>query len=168
MTRLKLITTMLAGFCGLAVQFQVNTANAQTPGTLNGINLVYFTPTDYFAFGYEICSPAGVCLYYGGQIFLYDPYGNLLWYSSMSASFTGPLSGNSQLVFQGDGNLVIRNWDLGGEATWRTGTTNWDGDPAWYMAIQDDGNFVLYDVNWHAVWAASWAQGYPCNCVFGG
>jgi hypothetical protein len=166
MTRSKFIPTMLAAFCGLGLQFQTSGANAQTYGTLNGINLVYFTPTDYFPEGYEIYSPNNN--YYltiiVGDLVLFGPSGQVIWSAGMSSSFTGPVDSSDHVVFQSDGNLVIRNANLDDEAIWRTGTTDWNGHPGYFMAIQDDGNFVIYDINWNWQWAASLAPGYPCNC----
>jgi hypothetical protein len=36
-----------------------------------------------------------------------------------------------------------------------TGTTNWNGDPGAFLAVQDDGNLVVYDANWNILWAAN-------------
>jgi len=159
MTRSKIIPVSLAAFCGFALQFQTSAVRAQTYGNLNGVNLVYFTPTDYFPAGYEICSPIGNCLWVNpnnGQLSLYSLYGDLIWW-------TGFGDGNpyETTVFQSDGNLVTYDPWLG--AVWDTGTTSYwtsTGTQGWYMAIQDDGNFVIYDTNWTALWAASWQANY--------
>jgi hypothetical protein len=157
MTRSTIIPVSLAAFCGLALQFQSNTANAQAYTNINGINLVFFTPQDTFPGGYEICSPIGNCLSvttYNGQLSYYNLYGDLLWWSNS----WGGWDPTDYVVFQNDGNLVIYDPALDYQAVWDTGTTSYwtsTGTQGWYMAIQDDGNFVIYDINWTPLWAAS-------------
>ena len=48
---------------------------------------------------------------------------------------------------QSDGNLVT--YEFGGKSTWASHTS---GRPGAYLAVQDDGNVVVYDGS-KALWA---------------
>jgi hypothetical protein len=63
-------------------------------------------------------------------------------------SLTSP-SGWCTLVHQDDGNLVLYRYDRD-RAVWATGT---NGRSVGELAMQADGNLVLYDRDGHAVWA---------------
>jgi hypothetical protein len=64
-------------------------------------------------------------------------------------------NGQVQLVYQGDGNLVLYSSD------WQPLWASWTQGTSPNVAImQGDGNFVVYDAGWNAVWA-SWTHGYP-------
>jgi hypothetical protein len=168
MLRSKCISIILAVFCGLAMQFQASGANAQVQyGCMNGICYAFVTPT-YFLYtgGPALCSPNGNCLVMAdnnsqtqdgkpgnGQLQMFSLFGDLLWTSEADgAGFS------DYLAFQSDGNLVI--YQNGGSAIWRTGTTNWNGDPGAYLAVQDDGNLVIYDAYLNPVWAATHQSNY--------
>lgn len=57
-------------------------------------------------------------------------------------------NGRTVLWVQGDGNLVLYR---DGEATWASDT---DGQPVAFLAMQSDGNLVLYAPNGEATWAS--------------
>ncbi|WP_157845479.1 hypothetical protein [Kitasatospora phosalacinea] len=68
-------------------------------------------------------------------------------------------SGESQLVMQDDGNLVLYLVNTSGRrgpAVWSSGTYN---NPGAHLAMQDDGNLVVYrqggDTQANAVWSTS-------------
>jgi hypothetical protein len=64
-------------------------------------------------------------------------------------------NGSVQLVYQGDGNLVLYN------QYWQPLWASWTHGTSPNVAVmQGDGNFVVYDAGWNAVWA-SWTHGYP-------
>jgi hypothetical protein len=64
--------------------------------------------------------------------------------------------GRFSLVLQGDGNLVLYETPASpGTVLWTTGT---QGNGGTVVYMQNDGNFVFYDANWHAM--------FP-NCFFG-
>jgi hypothetical protein len=90
-------------------------------------------------------------------------------------------NGQSTLVMQGDGNLVL--FRSGGKTRWATGTsdhtvsqaimqgdgnfvmygpggayiwdTGTDGHPGAYLIVQDDGNVVIYDPSGNPLWATN-------------
>jgi hypothetical protein len=166
MTRSKIIMGILAGFCGLALQFQTSTANAQTSFTTPGGWLGnYVNPAYLLGVGHSLCSPNGtVCLVMNstGALVLYDVLdGNIpLWYPNNTEN------NEAFLYFQPDGNVVVYapgNCSCMLDDGFHTGTTNWDGDPGWFLAVQDDGNFVVYDGNWEQLWAAN-DSGYYYDC----
>jgi hypothetical protein len=68
------------------------------------------------------------------------------------------------MTFQSDGNLVVYITSNAGHApVWAAGTTannTWTGNPGAYLAVQDNGDLVIYDAYWNAVWAASWQSNY--------
>jgi len=67
-------------------------------------------------------------------------------------------SGSTQLVYQGDNNLVLYQ---GGNAIWATMANL--GDPTNRFEMQTDCNAVVYSA-WSYVWA-SWTNGAGNNCV---
>ena len=62
--------------------------------------------------------------------------------------------GRFELVYQGDGNLVLYRQ---GDALWSSGT---DGSQAGLVVMQHDGNLVIYDANDHPVWSNDGSFGY--------
>jgi hypothetical protein len=159
MIRSKIIPAIVAAFCGLALQFQASGANAQgTTGTkyVGGTNVTWATAVYVVTQSNPLCSPYWHnCLIMdaNGYIFLVDWRGGILWTAGNYSEY--PNSG-AVLDFQTDGNLVLYATDSDGNLLhcWRTGTTNWNGDPGYYMAVQDDGNFVIYDSSWSPVFSA--------------
>jgi hypothetical protein len=188
MTRSKIIAAIVAAFCGLALQFQVSGANAQT-GTyfVDNTNVDYATATYLVSRGEPLCSPYWhTCLMVDGYGYLYlvDWRGNILWepapigaqdcfntycennvYSPGCFScYTEPTAPGAYLQFQNDGNAVLYAPDSSGNFSvhsWRTGTTGYD--PGVYLAVQDNGDFVIYDINWQPLWAATWDPRYNWN-----
>jgi outer membrane lipoprotein-sorting protein len=67
--------------------------------------------------------------------------GNLVFYRSGSARWwTGTATPGSRLVMQADGNLVV--YDPSNRALWQSGTS---GNTNAFLAVQDDGNVVIYN-----------------------
>ncbi|RFA10536.1 hypothetical protein B7R54_15975 [Subtercola boreus] len=58
-------------------------------------------------------------------------------------------SGDSKLVFQTDGNLVLYNWD--GKPRWQSGTY---GRHAAKVSFQSDGNVVVYRADNVPLWSS--------------
>jgi hypothetical protein len=170
MIRSKIIPILAAAFCGLAAQFQASAANAQTAWI--------YTSTQMNQ-GYVNCSGIGNCLevQQDGNIVLYNLYGNALW-----ATATNTIYGD-YLFFQGDGNLVVYsagpvagdpNSIPGGclvfqtcPAVWASGTngpadggSTVTGLPGAYLGIQDDGNLVIFDINFSPLWSAAQQSNY--------
>jgi hypothetical protein len=56
--------------------------------------------------------------------------------------------GRHRMLFQADGNLVLYS---SGKAVWASGT---DGKPVSFMALQEDGNLVIYDHSLKPLWAS--------------
>jgi hypothetical protein len=74
-----------------------------------------------------------------------DSHGNVLWSSPAAAPGT-PLETS---VVQGDGNWVINRGWSGDDTFWASNTF---GHPGNYLAIQDDGNLVLYTSTGNPIW----------------
>ncbi|KAF4343782.1 mannose-specific lectin [Fusarium beomiforme] len=56
-------------------------------------------------------------------------------------------------IMQGDGNFCI--YDKHGKAIWHTNTAKPTGDDKTFVAVQDDGNLVLYKDNGsNPIWAS--------------
>jgi hypothetical protein len=169
MIRSKLIPIMLAAFCGLAFQFQVSAANAQT---------AWIYPRTQMNQGYVNCSGIGNCLevQQDGNVVLYNLYGNALWATGTNTPY------GDYLFFQGDGNLVVYsapgdpgpNSFIGAclvlqtcPAVWASGTngpadggSTVTGLPGAYLGIQDDGNLVIFDINFSPLWSAAQQSNY--------
>jgi hypothetical protein len=98
---------------------------------------------------------------FDGNLVFYDLFGNPLW-SSITAG-----DGGAFVVFENDGDLIIfpgvcsydpNNGDCAEYSLFFSGTVAGNtstGLPALILAVQDDGNLVLYDTNWNPVWAAT-------------
>ncbi|KAF4981043.1 hypothetical protein FZEAL_3095 [Fusarium zealandicum] len=54
---------------------------------------------------------------------------------------------------QGDGNFVMYSDSGTGTATWHTDTASPTGQGSTYVAVQDDGNVVVYNNSDRAIWA---------------
>jgi hypothetical protein len=93
-----------------------------------------------------------------GNLVLYGPHG-ALWSSAtpgtdalnapgrlLAGQFLHSANGRFRLAQQGDGNLVLYG---DGRPIWATGT---DGSPGATLALQTDGNLVLYDINNQPIW----------------
>ncbi|MGP4001754.1 hypothetical protein [Streptomyces sp. 8N706] len=76
--------------------------------------------------------------------------GNLVLYKDGRAAWQAPGAwpNGYRAVMQSDGNFVL--YDVNGRALWATGTY---GRPGAYLAIQDDGNLVVYRGG--ALWATN-------------
>lgn len=72
-------------------------------------------------------------------------------------SCTGP---GFELIYQGDGNLVLYQVGLYGQNTVARWASWTQGTCPGYVLFQGDGNFVIYDCSGAYVWA-SWTQGNP-------
>lgn len=166
MIRSKIIPILVAAFCGLAMQFQASGANAQG----------YVATGSTITPGWGWCDSDYWCVWmvadgsnqYAG---FYDPNNNLIWntptvpYTTVYGTCGGVtlvISNNAFFSFQYDGNLVLDYTSdyacsgdqvVGGGRTtrWRTGTTNWNGDPGVYLVI-NDGWFGVFDANWNPLW----------------
>lgn len=100
----------------------------------------------------------GQTLYSGGSVVSEDGRhrltmqsdGNLVLYRSGSARWwTGTATPGSRAVMQADGNLVV--YDSSNRALWQSGT---GGNTNAFLALQDDGNLVIYSADvsralWH-------------------
>ena len=62
--------------------------------------------------------------------------------------------GRFELVYQGDGNLVL---DQQGTAIWASGT---HGRAPGLVVMQHDGNFVMYDANNVPIWTSDGSYGH--------
>jgi hypothetical protein len=130
---------MIAGLLGAAVLATTSVAAYASP--------IAYTPTTT---PHTRC--AGYNWYYhqgvpglGGFATCYFDQGNL-------AGF-----GNSRLVFQPDGNLVIYAIDSG-QAAWSSNSHNRGGTR---LEFQADGNLVIYNANGYGIWSSNtWAS---CN-----
>jgi hypothetical protein len=81
--------------------------------------------------------------------FIFQNDGNLVLYSQNSPIWaTGTNSRADLFVVQADGNVVLYG---GGRAVW---STNTHGNPSAFLAIQSDGNLVVYDRNGNALWSS--------------
>jgi hypothetical protein len=127
MARSKCITTMLAAFCGLAVQFQASGAAAQS-------TILY--PGDSLRFGTINMMVSGnfhsLIMQRDGNLVLYSPTNGAIWSTN---TFWGP---DTHVDMQLDGNLVVYN-NYG--PVWASQTS---GHPFSCLALQDDGNLVIY------------------------
>jgi lysozyme len=95
-----------------------------------------------------------------GNLVLYGPHG-ALWSSAtpgtdalnapgrlLAGQFLHSANGRFRLAQQGDGNLVLYG---DGQPIWATGT---DGNPGATLALQTDGNLVVYDINNQPIWSS--------------
>ncbi|MFN4786715.1 MAG: hypothetical protein ACK5LW_05370 [Pseudanabaena sp.] len=80
--------------------------------------------------------------------FIFQNDGNLVLYSqNRSIWATGTNNKADLFVVQADGNVVLYG---GGRAVWATNT---GGNPGAFLAIQSDGNLVVYSRNGNALWS---------------
>jgi hypothetical protein len=150
MTRSKIVPAIVAAFCGLALQFQPSGANTQPAQRFqDGTNVTYVTAQYFVSQSYPLCSPYwGTCLIIdaNGFLFLIDWQGGILWQPDPIGGSVSPYTAHptpgALLDFQTDGNAVLYAQDSYGDQLhcWRTGTTDWNGDPGVYMAVGDNGN----------------------------
>jgi hypothetical protein len=169
MKRFKIIPISVAAACGLALQFQASGANAQqTPefGTAgNTYNTNVIPGFSMFEGNPGICFPVvGNCLNMqtDGNLVLYSFEGVAIW-----ASNTWGDAGD-YMVFNTIGDFQVTNVNAAGDpyvALWNAGTylggpNDWSGSPGYFLAVQDDGNLVVYDSYLNAVWAATWDPNY--------
>jgi hypothetical protein len=182
MTRSKIIPIMIAAFCGLALQFHSSAVDAQTCspefGQVGGIPNYNATPGCFmFVTSPQICSPyVGNCLVMGldGSLYLYSGYdGNQLWSSETSNADT-VLAANNPVVFanlmqflpNGDMQIVASTCtaptgcDYFDTGTQQGGYEDWSGYQGYFLTVQDDGNFVIYDAYLNPLWAATYDSSY--------
>lgn len=172
MIRSKFILSILAAFCGLALQFHSSAANAQTCspefGQVGGIYNNNVTPGCVMSAGSpQICSPyVGNCLYMSsdGNLYLFSGVdGNVLWFSDTGEDPIGNFMG-----FFPNGDMQIATvcscpsglsvyFDTG---TQQGGSEDWSGSPGQYLTVQDDGNLVIYDGYLNPLWAATYDSTY--------
>ncbi len=77
-----------------------------------------------------------------GNLVLYSPWG-VLW-------ATGTEGKGGALVLQRDGNVVLYDPTNTGKVLWASNT---DGNPGAFLALQTDGNLVVYSANGRPLWA---------------
>jgi hypothetical protein len=156
MIRSKFILSILAAFCGLALQFHSSPANAQTCtpefGQVGGIYNNNATPGCVMFAGSQIRSPyVGNCLVMGsdGNIYLYSGYdGAQLWSSDTGLD---PIGNFMQFLPNGDMQIAtVCSCPSGDSVYFDTGTQqggyeDWSGYQGQYLTVQDDGNLVIYD-----------------------
>jgi hypothetical protein len=171
MIRSTIIPILVAAFCGLALQFHSSAANAQTCvpefGQVGGIYNNNATPGCTLMSGQQICSPyVGNCLSMSsdGSLYLYSGYdGAQLWSSETSEDPIGNF-----MVFFPNGDMQIATvcscpsglsfyFDTG---TQQGGYEDWSGYQGYFLTVQDDGNFVIYDSYLNPLWAATYDSSY--------
>jgi microsomal dipeptidase-like Zn-dependent dipeptidase len=111
-----------------------------------------------------------------GDLVVYSATNSVLWSSQTTQSWgnTDRLSanqqlnvsdklvspnGNTNLIMQSDGNLVL--YPASGPALWASGTS---GTVADHAIMQWDGNFVVYDATGHAYWSTN-TWGHPGSYI---
>lgn len=154
------------------------------PWGTNGGNIIVYNSAGQVLWTPEIQSsyPDYLVTQSDGNLVLYNAWGRIpLWNSG-----TGGQGNGSYLVMQSDGNLVLFN--SSGSPTWQT-STNWDStnsallygqnlyegsgiaseNGAYYLAMQTDGNLVLYNSTGAAVWSTGTWNSKDCpsgdSCV---
>ncbi|SMH42195.1 D-mannose binding lectin [Rathayibacter oskolensis] len=87
----------------------------------------------------------GLCLVNGRYKAVYQTDGNLVVYRSSTATWSSGTAGRgaSKIALQGDSNLVVYN---GGAALWASNTGSGKRWNDTTLAMQTDGNLVLYGV----------------------
>jgi pseudomonalisin len=172
MTRSKSIPIMIAACCGLALQFQAAGANAQSIlefGTAGNTYNYNVTPGfTMFEGAAAICSP------YVHNCLVMQDDGNLVLYSGVDgtylwASNTGGSSNGSTIIpilnFYLNGDMQVGYFNGQENVLFDTGTNqggfeDWSGLQGQYLAVQDDGNLVIYDGDLNAIWAATYDSIY--------
>lgn len=88
--------------------------------------------------------------------------GNLVLRNNGKALWASDTNGTgaNRLVMQGDGNLVLY---AGGTAKWASGT---NGKESSYAVLQTDGNFVTYEDGGSATWSSR-TSGHPTFTYYG-
>jgi hypothetical protein len=169
MTRSKFISIILAMFGGLAVQFQVSGASAQEQTVFFGIGVTYVTAPFTLNPGATIYSPNGnnyVTMQTDGNLVVYNSQQQAIWASAITwlNCGSGPNScpgfteanapGAWFMFFSPFAQFEIYNWELQFEVYDNANEVT-NGPGPYYLAIQDDGNLVVYDGGLNALWAAS-------------
>jgi hypothetical protein len=89
-------------------------------------------------------------------------YGNALW---AAPGTWGNYGDYMEFTQSGDLQVMSAIVNYSAYVIWDTGTiagNTWDnGAQGWWLAVQDDGNLVIYDANYNAVWAA--CEGQRCS-----
>lgn len=127
-------------FCfliGLSV-FSANAADTLRPGEQLGLGGRLDSATASYRFQLQGD---------GNLVLSRQPAGTVLWASGTNGR------GGERLIFQADGNVVLRT--AAGLAIWSTATA---GKTADRLIMQDDGNLVLYGSTGTAFWATGTAQ----------
>jgi tyrosinase len=136
-------------------------------------NLVIYSPGGVALWASDTDGHAGAALAVqdDGNVVIYAPSGAAVWKTDTSTP-TGPApqgndlqpgevlapgqfirsnNGQYELIYQGDGNLVL--YGPGHVALWASNT---DGKPVGSCIMQGDGNMVVYGPNGHgALWASN-------------
>jgi hypothetical protein len=131
-------TKKLAGTGMAKGQTTFTTAGTPIPSPFTGV----LTP------GKSIASPGGqyhLTLQPDGNLVESNAAGTALWSSGTQGRVV------TEMVMQGDGNLVLYN---GTRAVWASNTA---GNPGAYLSVQDDGDLVIYSGT-TPVWATTTAQ----------
>jgi hypothetical protein len=167
----KFISIILAAFCGLASQLHASPADAQYTTTLNGIPITVISTWFTMTPNTSVNSPHGVYLSMqnDGNLVVYNQLNNPIWASYGSwlncGSGPGTCPDSSALwfmLFAPSGNIEIYNY-LEQVEVWQTGpedNTSTFFTPPFILAVQDDGNLVIYDSNYNVQWAASWQSNF--------
>lgn len=155
----------------------------QPPGSSGGNIMVYNAAGDVlWTPGIVTSNPDYLIMQSDGNLVLYDGWGRTpLWNSG-----TGGQGSGSYLVMQSDGNLVLFN--SSGTPTWQT-STNWDStnsallygqnlyegsqiyseNGGYHLAMQTDGNLVLYSSSGAVIWSTGTWNSKDCpagdSCV---
>ena len=129
--------------------------------------------------GSQIASPNGqYTLGFTGALFLYPTSQGIdMWTFSSQELYPNPPAtvgggvpegtSNSWFVMQTDGNLVVLYpgpslYDPGSDGPSVAFQTNTSGNPGAYLAVQNDGNLVLYSASNTVLWATNTVSGTPC------
>jgi hypothetical protein len=80
---------------------------------------------------------------------LRNVFNTVVAFNPIWATDTSWKSSECRAVFQGDGNLVVYDWQ--GRVMWASGTYS----PGAVLRMQDDGNLVIYDRWGRPVWATN-------------
>ncbi|MCE0537771.1 hypothetical protein LWF15_19955 [Kineosporia rhizophila] len=90
-----------------------------------------------------------------GNLVIYDENNRPRWASKTKVPW---LARSNHLRFQPDGNLVVYAFHYGAGAIYHqplwASNTRQRPNPGFRLAVQADGNVVIYDRNWRVKWAA--------------
>jgi hypothetical protein len=139
----KIIPITIVAFCGGVLQFQANAANAQ---------MANFWPGQTLTAGEALRSGNWhtLVMQFDGNVVLYNGSNVPIWSTN-----TGGYAYPTVLIMQSDGNMVLYG------STGPLWASNTSGNPGAFLAVQDDGNLVIYQYGAPGATAsyALWASG---------